>query len=88
MVGLQFAAFQTKLGAKLNGLVNYDYWVPEPTLSVVDINDPQVARLLERTDFDVTVVCGTSLIRPPVLDAGEEFDVVSYLAAGPNRGKD
>jgi len=33
MVGLQFAAFQTKLGSKLNGLVNYDYWVPEPTLN-------------------------------------------------------
>ena len=43
--------------------------VPEPTLSVGDINDPRVARLLERTDFDLTVVCGTSLIRPPVLDA-------------------
>jgi hypothetical protein len=26
MVGLQFAAFQTKLGAKLNGIVNYDFW--------------------------------------------------------------
>jgi len=33
MVGLQFATFQTKLGAKLNGLVNYDFWVPEPTLN-------------------------------------------------------
>jgi branched-chain amino acid transport system substrate-binding protein len=25
MVGLQFAAFQTKLGPKLNGIVNYDF---------------------------------------------------------------
>src|SRR6059036_413437 len=39
MVGLQFAAFQTKLGPKLNGLVNYDYWVPEPTLNFPGINE-------------------------------------------------
>ncbi|HLC42128.1 MAG TPA: amino acid ABC transporter substrate-binding protein [Methylomirabilota bacterium] len=32
MVGLQFAALLTKLGPKLNGIVNYDFWVPEPTL--------------------------------------------------------
>jgi branched-chain amino acid transport system substrate-binding protein len=39
MVGLQFSAFQTKLGPKLNGLVNYDFWVPEPTLNFPGIND-------------------------------------------------
>jgi len=39
MVGLQFAAFQTKLGSKLNGLVNYDFWVPEPTLNFPGINE-------------------------------------------------
>jgi branched-chain amino acid transport system substrate-binding protein len=39
MVGLQFAAFQTKLGPKLNGLVNYDYWVPESTLNFPGINE-------------------------------------------------
>ena len=39
MVGLQFAAFQTKLGPKLNGLVNYDFWVPEPTLNFPGINE-------------------------------------------------
>jgi branched-chain amino acid transport system substrate-binding protein len=39
MVGLQFAAFQTKLGAKLNGIVNYDFWVPEPTLNFPGIYD-------------------------------------------------
>ena len=39
MVGLQFAAFQAKLGAKLNGIVNYDYWVPEPTLNFPGINE-------------------------------------------------
>jgi len=32
MVGLQYAAFLTKLGPMLNGIVNYDFWVPEPTL--------------------------------------------------------
>jgi branched-chain amino acid transport system substrate-binding protein len=39
MVGLQFATFQTKLGPKLNGLVNYDFWVPEPTLKFPGINE-------------------------------------------------
>jgi branched-chain amino acid transport system substrate-binding protein len=31
MVGLQSAAIMTKLGPRMNGIVNYDYWVPEPT---------------------------------------------------------
>jgi branched-chain amino acid transport system substrate-binding protein len=39
MVGLQFAAFQTKLGPKLNGIVNYDFWVPEPTLKFPGIEE-------------------------------------------------
>jgi branched-chain amino acid transport system substrate-binding protein len=39
MVGLQFAAFLTKLGPKLNGIVNYDFWVPEPTLNFPGINE-------------------------------------------------
>src|SRR3989475_11784635 len=39
MVGLQFATFQTKLGAKLNGIVNYDFWVPEPTLNFPGVNE-------------------------------------------------
>jgi branched-chain amino acid transport system substrate-binding protein len=39
MVGLQFATFQTKLGARLNGIVNYDFWVPEPTLNFPGINE-------------------------------------------------
>jgi branched-chain amino acid transport system substrate-binding protein len=39
MVGLQFAAFQTKLGPKLNGIVNYDFWVPEPTLNFPGIDE-------------------------------------------------
>ena len=32
MVGLQYASIMTALGPKLNGIVNYDFWVPEPTL--------------------------------------------------------
>ena len=32
MVGLQYAPIMGALGPKLNGIVNYDFWVPEPTL--------------------------------------------------------
>ena len=39
MVGLQFAALLTKLGPKLNGIVNFDVWVPEPTLRFAGIED-------------------------------------------------
>jgi branched-chain amino acid transport system substrate-binding protein len=39
MVGLQFAAFLSKLGPKLNGIVNYDFWVPEPTLNFSGIDE-------------------------------------------------
>jgi branched-chain amino acid transport system substrate-binding protein len=38
MVGLQYAVFLSKLGSKLNGIVNYDFWVPEPTLNFPGIN--------------------------------------------------
>ena len=33
MVGLQYASLQTSLGSMLNGIVNYDFWAPEPTLN-------------------------------------------------------
>jgi branched-chain amino acid transport system substrate-binding protein len=33
MVGLQFAAIQKNLGPMLNGVVNYDFWVPAATLN-------------------------------------------------------
>jgi branched-chain amino acid transport system substrate-binding protein len=39
MVGTQFASLLTKLGPKLNGIVNYDFWVPEPTLKFPGIED-------------------------------------------------
>jgi branched-chain amino acid transport system substrate-binding protein len=32
MVGLQFAAIQKNLGPLLDNVINYDFWVPEPTL--------------------------------------------------------
>ncbi|MDX1374307.1 MAG: amino acid ABC transporter substrate-binding protein [Burkholderiales bacterium] len=39
MVGLQYAAIQKNLGPLLNGIVNYDFWVPEPTLNFPGINE-------------------------------------------------
>jgi branched-chain amino acid transport system substrate-binding protein len=32
MAGLQFASIKTQLGPMLNGVVDYDFYVPEPTL--------------------------------------------------------
>jgi branched-chain amino acid transport system substrate-binding protein len=37
MVGLQYASLQTKLGSMLNGMVNYDFWAPEPTLNFAGV---------------------------------------------------
>jgi branched-chain amino acid transport system substrate-binding protein len=39
MVGLQFAAIQKNLGPALNNIVNYDFWVPAPTLNFPGINE-------------------------------------------------
>jgi branched-chain amino acid transport system substrate-binding protein len=39
MVGLQFAALKTQLGPLLNGVVFFDYYVPEPTLNFPGIED-------------------------------------------------
>jgi branched-chain amino acid transport system substrate-binding protein len=39
MVGLQYASLQTSLGPMLNGIVNYDFWVPEPTLNFAGIQE-------------------------------------------------
>jgi branched-chain amino acid transport system substrate-binding protein len=39
MVGLQFAAIQKNLGPLLNGIVNYDFWVPEPTLNFPGVQE-------------------------------------------------
>jgi branched-chain amino acid transport system substrate-binding protein len=32
MVGLQFTSVMQSLGPSLNGIVNYDFWAPEPTM--------------------------------------------------------
>lgn len=39
MVGLQFAAIQKNLGPMLNGIVNYDFWVPERTLKFKGVEE-------------------------------------------------
>ena len=39
MVGLQYAAIQKNLGPALNNIVNYDFWVPAPTLNFPGINE-------------------------------------------------
>jgi branched-chain amino acid transport system substrate-binding protein len=39
MVGLQYASLMTALGPMLNGIVNYDFWVPEPTLKFPGIEE-------------------------------------------------
>jgi branched-chain amino acid transport system substrate-binding protein len=39
MVGLQYASLLTSLGPMLNGIVNYDFWVPEPTLNFPGIQE-------------------------------------------------
>jgi len=38
MVGLHFTALLTKLGPKLNGIVDYGFWVPEPTMKFPGID--------------------------------------------------
>src|SRR5712691_5182252 len=39
MVGLQFTTLMQSLGPMLNGVVNYDYWVPERTMMFPGIQD-------------------------------------------------
>jgi branched-chain amino acid transport system substrate-binding protein len=39
MVGLQFAAIQKNLGPQLNNIINYDFWVPEPTLNFPGVKE-------------------------------------------------
>ena len=49
MVGLQFATLQTSLGPMMNGIVNYDFWVPEPTLNFPGIQE-FLAKYQERAE--------------------------------------
>jgi branched-chain amino acid transport system substrate-binding protein len=37
MVGLHYTALLTKLGPKLNGIVDYGFWVPEPTMKFAGV---------------------------------------------------
>jgi branched-chain amino acid transport system substrate-binding protein len=39
MVGLQYAALKTQLGAQLNNIVVHDFYVPEPTLHFAGIEE-------------------------------------------------
>jgi branched-chain amino acid transport system substrate-binding protein len=39
MVGLQTTSIKTQLGAKLNGLVNYNFWLPTPATMYPGIED-------------------------------------------------
>lgn len=43
MVGLQTTSIKTQLGPKLNGLVNYEFWLPNP-----NAEDPGMAAFLKR----------------------------------------
>ena len=44
MVGLQFAGIMAGLGPMLNGITNYDFFVPEPTMSLY----PGAGELIDR----------------------------------------
>jgi len=39
MVGLQYTSVMTSLGPMLNGIVNYDFWAPEPTMMFPGIKE-------------------------------------------------
>ena len=39
MVGLQFAMIQKNLGPMLDNIINYDFWVPEPTLNFPGVKE-------------------------------------------------
>jgi branched-chain amino acid transport system substrate-binding protein len=39
MVGFQYTAFKTQFGPKLNGILDYDWWIPAPTMQFPGIMD-------------------------------------------------
>jgi branched-chain amino acid transport system substrate-binding protein len=39
MVGLQFTPIKQQFGAKLNGIIDYDWWIPAPTMQFPGILD-------------------------------------------------
>ena len=38
MVGLQFTSVKQQFGPKLNGIVDYDWWIPAPTMQFSGIS--------------------------------------------------
>jgi branched-chain amino acid transport system substrate-binding protein len=43
MVGFQYTAFKQQFGPKLNGIIDYDFYIPAPTM-----NFPGIAEFLKR----------------------------------------
>ena len=39
LVGLQYTSFKEQFGAKLNGVIDYDFWIPAPTMNFPGITD-------------------------------------------------
>jgi branched-chain amino acid transport system substrate-binding protein len=39
MVGLQYTSVKQQFGAKLNGIINYDFWIPAPTMQFPGITE-------------------------------------------------
>jgi branched-chain amino acid transport system substrate-binding protein len=39
MIGPQSSAVQTQLGSVINGIVNYEYWLPVPAMSFPGVHD-------------------------------------------------
>jgi branched-chain amino acid transport system substrate-binding protein len=39
MVGLQSVAIKSQLAAQLNGIANYDFWLPAPTMNFPGVQD-------------------------------------------------
>ena len=39
MVGLQYTSVKQQFGAKLNGIIDYDFWIPAPTMQFTGITE-------------------------------------------------
>ena len=48
MVGLQFAGIMAGLGPNLNGILNYDFYVPEPTMAIYPGSSELIKRYQEK----------------------------------------
>lgn len=72
MVGTQYAALKQQLGPLLNGVVNFNYYAPEPTMKF-DGTDEFLARYQERAVKEGTDELGYYI--PPLIYA--EFQVLA-----------